>query len=159
MENGRKFWLKSKHMIDNNYFSHNNNGIYLEYPHHGGGAECIAGNWFTDRVTEYGGKKIANLLFNQWKNSPGHNAILLSETKDDLNKCVNIDGFSFYAKESNYNESFYGRKIDRSSGKIYMIKATYHSTVINPTIYWGPGQDVDWTASVAPITSKEEVFK
>lgn len=57
-------WLKSKHMIDNNYFSHNNNGIYLEYPHHGGGAECIAGNWFTDRVTEYGGKKIANLLFN-----------------------------------------------------------------------------------------------
>ncbi|WP_300530075.1 cell wall-binding repeat-containing protein [Peptacetobacter sp.] len=50
-------WLKSKHMIDNNYFSHNNNGIYLEYPHHGGGAECIAGNWFTDRVTEYGGKK------------------------------------------------------------------------------------------------------
>ena len=40
-----------------------------------------------------------------------------------------------------------------------MIKATYHSTVINPTIYWGQGQDVDWTASVAPITSKEEVFK
>lgn len=152
-------WLKSKHMIDNSYFSHDNNGIYLEYPHHGGGAECIAGNWFTQSVTEEAGKDLAKRLFEQWKNSPGHNAILLSETNDDLNKCVDIDGFSFYAKESNYNESFYGRKIDRSSGKIYMIKATYHSTEINPTIYWGPGQDVDWTASVAPITSKEEVFK
>lgn len=149
-------WLKSKHMIDNSYFSHDNNGIYLEYPHHGGGAECIAGNWVTQSITEEEGKELAKRLFEQWRDSPGHNSIMLSDNYDDLNKNESIDGFSFYAKIPDDGESFFGKR----RGKSYMIKATYQLTNWNERNSWGEGQnDLDWTASRVPITSKGEIFE
>lgn len=114
---------KSKHMIDNNYFGHY---PWVDTDHLIGASENIAGQWLEGDVTETSGKALANRLFNQWKNSDGHNKILLKDSSDDVNNEYNLSGFAFYAKESNYNESF-GGHLSRTSGrKIYMIKATYH---------------------------------
>ena len=111
--------LKSKHMIENNYFSHKGD---VTFPHLVSAAENIAGQWVSAAVTENEGKELANRLFNQWKNSEGHNEIMLFDYPGfDI-----IDGFAFYAKESSYSESFGGEP--RRLGKIYMIKATYHSS-------------------------------
>ena len=117
--------MKSKDMIEKNYFGHYDT---LEIPHLFGYAENIAGQWVSEDVTEREGKALANRLFNQWKNSPGHNKILLRDYAKEVGDVYDIDGFSFYAKESNYNESF-GGHLQRTAGKqIYMIKATYHHT-------------------------------
>ena len=114
---------KSKHMIDNNYFGHY---PWVDTDHLIGASENIAGQWLEGDVTETSGKALANRLFNQWKNSDGHNKILLKDSSDDFNNEYNLSGFAFYAKESNYNESF-GGHLSRTGGrKIYMIKATYH---------------------------------
>ncbi len=117
--------LKSKHMIDNNYFGHAGGPTA---PHLISAAENIAGQWVSEDVTEYEGKALANRLFNQWKNSPGHNRILLRELSENaiFNGHHAIDGFAFYAKPSSYNESF-GGHLKRTGKQIYMIKATYHS--------------------------------
>ena len=117
--------MKSKDMIEKNYFGHYDT---LEIPHLFGYAENIAGQWVSEDVTEREGKALANRLFNQWKNSEGHNKILLRDYAKEVGDVYDIDGFSFYAKKSNYNESF-GEHLQRTGGKqIYMIKATYHHT-------------------------------
>ena len=109
---------KSKHMIENNYFDHD---PWIETPHVRSASENIAGQWVTEEITEREGKALANRIFNQWKNSHGHNMNMLS------NYGTIIDGFSFYAKESNYSEDFGDKYIRRGMGKIYMVKATYQS--------------------------------
>ena len=109
---------KSKHMIENNYFDHD---PWIETPHVISASENIAGQWVTEEITEREGKALANRIFNQWKNSYGHNLNMLS------NYGTIIDGFSFYAKESDYSESFGDEYIRRGMGKIYMVKATYQS--------------------------------
>ena len=117
--------MKSKDMIEKNYFGHYDT---LEIPHLFGYAENIAGQWVSEAVTASEGKALANRLFNQWRNSPGHNKILLRDYAKEVGDVYDIDGFSFYAKESNYNESF-GGHLQRTAGKqIYMIKAAYHHT-------------------------------
>ena len=117
--------LKSKHMIDNNYFGHAGGPTA---PHLISAAENIAGQWVSEDVTAHEGKALANRLFNQWKNSPGHDRILLRELSENaiFNGHHAIDGFAFYAKPSSYNESF-GGHLKRTGKQIYMIKATYHS--------------------------------
>ena len=117
-------WMKSKHMIDNNYFSHDDD---LVYPGVGRPGENIAGQWVSVAVTREEGLNLANRLFNQWRNSPGHDATLRANYIDDYE---GIYGFSFYAKPSSYDEDFYGRR-GRSSSQIYMIKATFHVTHIS----------------------------
>ncbi|WP_300282161.1 CAP domain-containing protein, partial [Peptacetobacter sp.] len=114
--------IKSKDMIDKGYFGHYDK---LKFPHVYCGGENIAGQWVLSAVTEQEGKDLANRLFNQWKKSPGHNEIMLYDTNDFINNDTDIDGFSFYAKESYYGESF-GGHLQRSKNKVYMIKATYH---------------------------------
>ena len=109
---------KSKHMIEYNYFDHD---PWIETPHVRSASENIAGQWVTEEITEREGKALANRIFNQWKNSHGHNMNMLS------NYGTIIDGFSFYAKESNYSEDFGDKYIRRGMGKIYMVKATYQS--------------------------------
>ena len=119
--------LKSKHMIENNYFGHY---PWVTSPHLISAAENIAGQWVAGDVTEQEGKALANRLFNQWKNSKdGHNETMLGEISENEieNGLYRIDGFAFYAKPSSYNESF-GGHLPRTSGRIYMIKATYHAT-------------------------------
>ena len=117
--------LKSKHMINNNYFGHY---PWVESEHLIGAAENIAGQWVSEEVTAQEGKALANRLFNQWKNSPDHNELMLDELSENIiyNGHHAIDGFAFYAKPSSYSESF-GGHLKRTGHQIYMIKATYHS--------------------------------
>ena len=119
--------IKSKHMIDNNYFGHGWNGdTSMSYPHTLGSAENIAGQWLEGDVTEQAGKDLANRLFNQWKNSTkGHNEMMLNDYSSEANGWIDMGGFAFYAKPSYYGESF-GEISRRGSNQIYMIKATYH---------------------------------
>lgn len=119
--------IKSKHMIDNNYFGHGWNGdTSMSYPHVMGGAENIAGQWLEGDVTAQAGKDLANRLFNQWKNSTkGHNEMMLNDYSDPVDNWIDMGGFAFYAKPSYYGESF-GEISRRGSNQIYMIKATYH---------------------------------
>ena len=119
--------IKSKHMIDNNYFGHGWNGdTSMSYPHVMGGAENIAGQWLEGDVTEQAGKDLANRLFNQWKNSTkGHNEMMLNDYSDPVDNWIDMGGFAFYAKPSYYGESF-GEISRRGSNQVYMIKATYH---------------------------------
>ena len=119
--------IKSKHMINNNYFGHGWNGdTSMSYPHVMGGAENIAGQWLEGDVTEQAGKDLANRLFNQWKNSTkGHNEMMLNDYSDPVDNWIDMGGFAFYAKPSYYGESF-GEISRRGSNQVYMIKATYH---------------------------------
>ena len=117
--------LKSKHMINNNYFGHY---PWIESEHLIGAAENIAGQWVSVAVTREEGLNLANRLFNQWRNSPDHNELMLDELSENIiyNGHHAIDGFAFYAKPSSYSESF-GGHLKRTGHQIYMIKATYHS--------------------------------
>ena len=117
--------LKSKHMINNNYFGHY---PWIESEHLIGAAENIAGQWVSVAVTREEGLNLADRLFNQWRNSPDHNELMLDELSENIiyNGHHAIDGFAFYAKPSSYSESF-GGHLKRTGHQIYMIKATYHS--------------------------------
>ena len=116
--------LKSKHMIDNNYFGHY---PWIESEHLISAAENIAGQWVSEEITAQEGKALANRLFNQWKNSQDHNELMLDELSESaiFNGHHAVDGFAFYAKPSSYSESFAGH-LQRTGKQIYMIKATYH---------------------------------
>ena len=105
--------MKSKHMIDNDYYSHGTNGQTLVYPHTSGGAECIHWIYVRGGLTESKGLEIANKLFAGWKNSEGHNRIMLRDHSDATNGSYNVDGFAFHAKWN-------------SSANRYDLKATYH---------------------------------
>ena len=102
---------KSKHMIDNNYYSHD---PWITGPHVSDSAECIHWIYVRGEVTERKGIEVANELFNDWKNSSGHNDILLGDATDILNHRYNLDGFAFAAK--------WNGRYDR-----YDLKATYHA--------------------------------
>ena len=106
-------YIKSKHMIDNDYYSHSGN---ITYPHSMGGAENIHWVYVTGNITESKAKWIADYLFNGWKNSDGHNKIMLKELHENtiFNGHFAIDGFGFAAKWN-------------SSANRYDLKATYHS--------------------------------
>ena len=110
---------KSKHMIDNNYFGHY---PWVDTDHLIGASENIAGQWLEGDVTETSGKALANRLFNQWKNSDGHNKILLKDSSDDFNNEYNLSGFAFYAKWNSDDER-------------YDLKATFHHS--NNGTLWG----------------------
>lgn len=82
-EAGLERWayLKSKHMADNNYFAHDYNGMLIDemYPNEGGSVPLMGENIFGS----YGkrtpsAKEYAQKSFEGWKNSPGHNANMLS---------------------------------------------------------------------------------
>ena len=105
--------MKSKHMIDNNYYSHGTNGQTLVYPHTSGGAECIHWIYVNGNLTYTKGIEIAHHLFNDWKNSTDHNTIMLRDHSDATNGSYNVDGFAFHAKWN-------------SSENRYDLKATYH---------------------------------
>ena len=102
---------KSKHMIDNNYYSHK---PHIRGSHVDDSAECIHWVYVRGEVTESKGIEVANKLFNDWKNSSGHNDILLGDATDILNHRYNLDGFAFAAK--------WNGRYDR-----YDLKATYHA--------------------------------
>ena len=93
-------YLKSKHMVDNNYFDHNYNGISfadLVYKLSGENinGENIAQNYLTQSTyTKESAKDLANRLFTQWKNSAGHNANMLND--------FDSFGFGFKIGANNY---------------------------------------------------------
>ena len=108
--------LKSKHMIDNNYYNHGTNGDILRYPHLISASENIHWIYVRGDLTEVKGVEIANKLFNDWKNSDGHNKIMLNDyciTGKDID--FDVDGFAFYGKWN-------------SSADRYDLKATYHNS-------------------------------
>ena len=104
--------IKSKHMIDNDYYSHGTNGQTLVYPHTSGGAECIHWIYVNGNLTYTKGIEIAHHLFNDWKNSTDHNTIMLRNHSDIANGIYDVDGFAFHAKWN-------------SSENRYDLKATY----------------------------------
>ena len=117
--------MKAEDMIKRDYFGHAGG---LTYPHLISKAECAAGQWVEGSVTKDAGIALANRLYNQWKNSPDHRGIMLAPVDSSVseNDAFAIDGFAFYAKESNYSESFGGKYPKRTANKVYMIKAVYH---------------------------------
>ena len=117
--------MKAEDMIKRDYFGHAGG---LTYPHLVSKAECAAGQWVEGSVTKDAGIALANRLYNQWKNSPDHRGIMLAPVDSSVpeNNAFAIDGFAFYAKESNYSESFGGKYPKRRANKVYMIKAVYH---------------------------------
>ncbi len=94
---------KSKHMSDNNYFSHSYEGKYWWniYPEKYKNACAIGENIIKSYInpnklyTKEECKAIANRLFESWKNSSGHNANMLSENFEAI-------GFGIYVNSSGY---------------------------------------------------------
>ena len=92
---------KSKHMSDYNYFDHRYNGqtwidMYPEkYEGTSAWGENIAGRYtnYEKLYTEEECKTIAKNLFEQWKNSPGHNDNMLRSTFNSI-------GFGLYVNSS-----------------------------------------------------------
>lgn len=126
--------MKATDMIEKGYFDHYSE---LKYPHIISSSECAAGQWLEGSVTKDAGIALANRLFNQFKNSESHNRILLKDINinDVYDGHFAIDGFSFYAKKSNYNESFGGAYPKRRGSNVYMIKAVYHSSTSSKLKY------------------------
>lgn len=81
VESGLERWayLKSKHMGDNNYFSHFYNGQMIDeiYPNEGGSVPLSGENIFASYPRKYTAKQFAKLSFEEWKKSPGHNENML----------------------------------------------------------------------------------
>ncbi len=101
--------IKSKDMIDNNYYAHEDN---LVYPNVYDPSECLYDSSVNSyNITKEVGLSIADKLFTGWVNSSGHEQILSS---DYGNPECGIDGFSFACKK------------ERGSNR-YDLKATYHS--------------------------------
>lgn len=99
---------KSQHMAQNNYFDHTYNGQFVwEMTDQFGEAsgENIAMNTMNTLMQDgvldaQDAKTLANRLFNQWKNSPGHNNAML----DDWSKSM---GFGFYVAKNGGNYTVY----------------------------------------------------
>lgn len=114
--------MKSKHMIENNYFDH---APYLSYPHLFSASECIAQTFIS--TDKYGNLSVndANYLgdhlFEMWRDSYGHNRIMIADNVDGVNSKKNIDGLSFYSKAHYIGED----------GRQYTVKATFHHATDN----------------------------
>ena len=107
--------IKSKDMIENGYYGHDDN---LSYPHLMSAAENITWiNTSSSELDKNEAKWVAERLFLNWKLSEGHNEILLSElsSSEIYNGHHSIDGISFYGEWD-------------SSANSYSVKATYHSS-------------------------------
>ena len=103
--------IKSKHMIDNDYFDHS---PWIRGPHVIDSAECLyKGYIYNDNFTSDRAKLIAKMIFEGWKGSEGHNDILLSNSEDIVNNEYNMSGFAFDVKWDN-------------TERLYVLKATYH---------------------------------
>ena len=107
--------MKSKDMIENGYYGHDDN---LSYPHLMSAAENITWiNTSSSELDENEAKWVAERLFLNWKLSEGHNEILLGElsSSEIYNGHYGIDGISFYGEWD-------------PSASSYSVKATYHSS-------------------------------
>ena len=101
--------IKSKDMIDNNYYGHEDN---LIYPNVYDPSECLYDSSVNSyNITKEVGLSIANTLFTGWVKSPAHEKILVT---DYGNTKWGIDGFSFVCKR-------------KDNSNRYDLKATYHS--------------------------------
>lgn len=97
--------LKSQHMVDNNYYSHDWGGLDCQALNYkisgitgiGENIHCISAIY---NGTEERAESIANKLFTDWKNSPGHDANM-------LNTNVNNFGFGFAFGKHNGTDSVY----------------------------------------------------
>lgn len=74
--------LKSQHMVDNNYYSHNWDGIdFKELSVKIGGSEIrrenIAATYNVTKLDKITAKRLSKDLFTQWKNSYGHDIAML----------------------------------------------------------------------------------
>ena len=92
-------YLKSKHMMDNNYFDHDFKGkstfeLTKELWGQDIYGENIAMNYCSGVYTEKNAESLAENIFNQWKNSSGHNENMLRESFDTF-------GFGFVITKSN----------------------------------------------------------
>ena len=106
---------KSKHMVENNYYSHR---PWVEVDHLIGAAENIT--WINTNskiLDKEEADWVAERLFLNWKLSEGHNRILLGELSNNeiYNGHHGIDGVSFYGEWDPSTET-------------YSLKATYHSS-------------------------------
>lgn len=77
-------WVKSKDMADNNYFDHEYNGKDIwEYkdcePSHNENIALCGYNAKGGKMTDEQCKDLANIIFNMWKESAGHNATMISK--------------------------------------------------------------------------------
>ena len=77
-------WVKSKDMGENNYFDHEYNGKDIwEYkdcePSHNENIALCGYNAKGGKMTDEQCKDLANIIFNMWKESAGHNATMLSK--------------------------------------------------------------------------------
>ncbi len=137
----RSAYLKSKDMIDNNYFDHNHNGVSFDkiaYKLSGVNinGENIAGNYIADnKYTEESAENLANALFTQWKNSSGHNANM-------LNKDYKAFGFGFMlgGKDANYTKVYATQQFVLKDFNDYnyqknIVQDTDSNTNTNSTIY------------------------
>jgi uncharacterized protein YkwD len=94
-------YLKSKHLIDNNYFAHDYSGqsfSNLVYSLSGQkiNGENIAQNYLTESsYTRSSAQDLANRLFNSWKESSGHNQNMLRESFSSF-------GFGFEIASNGY---------------------------------------------------------
>ena len=77
-------WVKSKDMGENNYFDHEYNGKDIwEYkdcePSHNENIALCGYNAKGGKMTDEQCKDLANIIFNMWKESAGHNATMISK--------------------------------------------------------------------------------
>ncbi|WP_174919133.1 cell wall-binding repeat-containing protein [Peptacetobacter hominis] len=98
--------LKSKYMMEKGEISHD----FVQAPHFMGGAEAVASRQLYNPLTEDAGKELGKALFEQWKKSPAHNDILLSDYTNYWGTKHTIDGFSFWVNPD---------------GNSYRVYATY----------------------------------
>ena len=133
--------LKSKHMIDNDYYSHS--GTFYD-PYTLGGAENIHWIYVRGDLTGTKAKSIANELFTGWKNSPGHNEIMLMDSIDTAS-LYDVDGFAFCAKWN-------------ASKNRYDLKATYYNSFNDRILKNEPSVELTSIPEVN-IKSVTEIFK
>lgn len=94
-------YLKSKHMVDNSYFAHDYNGqsfsdLVYSLSEQEINGENIAQNYLrTNSLTKSSAENLAQKLFTQWKESPGHNANMLRDSFDSF-------GFGFEIASNGY---------------------------------------------------------
>lgn len=111
---------KSNHMIKHNYFDHGYNGYdtskvqSVAWKHDVSGENILAN--YDYPISEDGASKMTKAMFNQWKNSPGHNKAMLNPEY----KMFGF-GFAFSHGKAQY-QSYATQQFSRS--------ATYSSRII-----------------------------
>lgn len=112
---GKMATQKSQHMVEHNYMGHEYKGIntayvqMYEWKYPTSDENCLANGEYTN-LTEYNAKLMASSMFNQWKNSPGHDAAMLDK------KCIpgyhqTKFGFGFAFGNSNTQYKSYATQV------------------------------------------------